>query len=57
MVALKKLAKDYLEAGAFNALIGLQGFVGIDDADPAFLTMGGDLGTVIRVNDSLLPFR
>ena len=49
MVAVKQLAKDYLEAGALNGLIGLYGFVGTAAADPTFLTKGGDLGTVIRV--------
>lgn len=49
MVAVNKLAKDYVEPGAFNTLVSLYGFVGADPADPAFLTKGGDLGTVIRV--------
>ncbi len=49
MVAVKKLARDYVEAGAFNTLVSLCGFVGNDPADPTFLTKGGDLGTVIHV--------
>jgi type IV secretion system protein TrbE len=49
MIAVKKITRDFREAGAFHTLIGLHGFVGKDDADPTFLTKSGELGTVLKV--------
>ena len=45
MLRVSRIVKDYSEAGAMNALIGLYGFVD----EHCFLTKGGDLGLVFRV--------
>lgn len=46
MVPVSRIVKDYREAGAMNTLIGLWGFVD----EHCFLTKGGDLGVVFRVD-------
>lgn len=45
MVPVSRIIKDYREAGAMSTLVGLYGFVD----QHCFLTKGGDLGVVFRV--------
>ena len=49
MVKVSRIATDYTEAGAMNSLIGLWGFLSEGDQDSTFLTKGGEVGVVIRV--------
>lgn len=49
MTPVKEIARSFTEAGALNRLIGFHSFIGETDADPAFLTKAGDVGTVLRV--------
>ena len=50
MIPVSRIVKDYREAGAMNTLIGLYGFVD----EHCFLTKGGDLGVVLRVEGAVL---
>src|ERR671913_397412 len=45
MLSVRRILKDYDEAGSINSLIGVWGFVD----DHTFITKAGDLGLVYRV--------
>ena len=45
MTALKRILRDYQDAGSVNSLLALWGFVD----DHTFLTKAGDVGTVYRL--------
>jgi len=45
MLNLKRIVKNYEEAGALNAQVNLYGFLD----DQVFLTKSGDLGVILEV--------